>query len=169
MIIYNQFTLPWLHDKVKDQLLSPNMKWMYPNFGSDNYYNLNKSSFANMPFCIESNRYDFSGCDSLIYVLENWIETNKDVFQFKDLNRCLINFYTAGQNTGWHVDHANPNMHSLLYYVNESDGGTEFEDMELRHKENTGVFFKSDIRHSPISSTGPRRISVNWLIVGSLK
>ena len=59
--------------------------------------------------------------------MEN-IYKNKDVFELDHLHRCMVNFYTPSQNTGWHQDMFEEGYYSLLYYVNDADGGTKFED-----------------------------------------
>jgi hypothetical protein len=61
-----------------------------------------------------------------------------------------------------------PGLYSLLYYVDDSSGGTEFEDQKILHKENAGVFFDSFTRHRPMASIHPRRISVSWVMKGSV-
>lgn len=164
---YDKFCPDWLHSIVKDQLLSPQTSWHYPNFGYD--IDLNKACFGIHPFKAEWDRADWRGVESLTYVLDWWLTENQHWFTFEGLNRCLVNLYTPGQNTGWHVDHVDAGHYSLLYYVNDADGGTEFEDKKILQKENSGVFFDSGITHSPISSTVPRRINVNWILKGRIR
>lgn len=165
---FDQFCPLWLHNIAREQLTSPQLGWHYPGFGGYENTDLKNASFALQPYNMQTNQADWKGIESLTFILDWWINANKDWFKFTDLNRCVINFYTAGQNTGWHIDHTEPNVYSLLYYVNEADGGTEFTDKKIPHKENSGVFFNSQTLHTPISSTVPRRISVNWLLAGSI-
>lgn len=156
-----------LHKRVKEQLLSPMLDWHFPGYAGYEY-NLTNACFAKQPFNASTQVEDWANVNSLIYVLDWWIESNKDWFKFSHLDRCLINFYTAGQNTGWHIDRPEHNCFSLLYYVNDADGGTEFKDKKILHCENNGVFFNSNLQHSPITSTVPRRITVNWLLFGTV-
>ena len=167
MHVFENFLPTWLHKKVTEQLLSPYLDWHFPGFGVLET-DINKSSFAKQPFSLDSNVNDFHQTDSLIYALDYWLEENKNIFKLDHLHRCMINFYTAGQNTGWHYDMDKENYYSLLYYVNDSDGGTEFKDKRYMHKENKALFFDGRLMHSPITSTSPRRISVNWLMCGEL-
>lgn len=163
---YEKFVPDWLHNISRNQLLSPQLDWHFPGYGGYSTDPKN-ASFAKQPFDINSNYADWSGVESLTYILDYWIEENKDWMKFQHLSRCLINFYTSSQNTGWHIDHEDPRYFSLLYYVNESDGGTEFEDgNQIFHRENSGLIFQSKILHTPIQSTVPRRISVNWIFLG---
>jgi len=164
---FENFAPTWLHNRAKNQLLSPLIDWHYPGFGGHNI-TLDKACFAKQPFNIATNYEDWSNVDSLMYMLDWWIDDNKEWFQFEGLNRCLINFYTPGQSTGWHTDHESSNFFSLLYYVNESDGGTMFEDKKIMHKENSAILFNSTTPHSPILSKAPRRINVNWIMGGKL-
>lgn len=166
---FDNFLPEWLHERAKEQLLNPQVDWHFPNYGA---YpgDINKSAFSHTPF-IHNQKEDWSKCSALIYALDYWLHNNKDIFEIEYLSRCLINFYTAGQNTGWHQDIPNEDgMYSLIYYLNDSDGGTEFKSGEkIEHKENRMVFFNSKEWHAPISSTGPRRISVNWIMKGKQK
>ena len=164
---FEQFGPKWLHENVKGQLLSPALDWHYPGYGGYST-DLKNACFARQPYNIATSYENWSGVESLTYMLDWWINSNKDWFQFLGLNRCLINFYTPGQNTNWHVDHDSYDFFSLLYYVNDADGGTEFKDKKIPHKENSGVFFSSPILHTPITSTVPRRINVNWIMRGKI-
>lgn len=166
-IVTDIFLPNWLHNRVKMQLLDPMLDWHFPSFGGDNK-DLAKSSFAKQPFDLVNRVNDWHRTDSLTYALDYWLEQNQNMFELDHLHRCMINFYTAGQNTGWHVDMHESGYYSLLYYVNESDGGTMFKDRKISHKENSALFFDSTVSHSPIDSTGPRRISVNWIMKGNL-
>jgi hypothetical protein len=164
---FTEFSPEWLHNKVINQLTSPELKWSFPNFGNNN--DLTQATFCHCPFNWQYEYSNWSGVESLSYVLDYWLYNNKDWFEFKGLNRCLINFYTASQYTDWHTDHTNNNCFTLLYYANDSDGGTEFKDNKIMHKENTGIFFNSTATHRPIRSTTPRRLSVSWVLEGNIK
>jgi hypothetical protein len=167
MKTFDKFIPEWLHKKVVDQLLNPQLDWHFPSFGGM-ATDIAKSSFAKQPFNLATNTFDFNGTDSLMYALDCWLDENQNIFQLDHLHRCMINFYTPGQNTGWHQDMAEPGYYSLLYYVNDADGGTKFDDTEFVHKENSALMFDCRLNHSPISSTVPRRISVNWIMKGKL-
>ena len=167
--IYDNFLPIWLHERVKEQLLNPYFNWHFPGY-LDAPGDINKASFSNIPYVVNKTE-NFEGCDAVRYALDCWLYENRNFFQIDYLSRCLINLYTAGQNSGWHRDIVDEdNVYSLIYYVNESDGGTEFETGErVDQKENRFVFFKSTELHSPISSTVPRRVNINWIMKGRIK
>jgi hypothetical protein len=164
------FTDDWLHNRVKEQLLGNSMGWNFPSYATEGQ-DLNNAAFGKCAFNKQQNIVNWHGVDSLTYVLDNWLDQNKDWFRISFLNHCMVNLYTAGQVTAWHNDNSQriPGMYSLLYYVDDSDGGTEFEDQKLLHKENTGLFFDSNLQHKPIESTQPRRISVSWVLNGTVR
>ena len=164
--IYDDFLPQWLHIRVKEQLMNPQFDWHFPGFGAIDA-DIKKACFAHTAY-IENEVENFEGCDALRYAFDCWIYENRDIFELSHLSRCLINFYTPGQFTGWHQDIVNDNnMYSLLYYVNDSDGGTEFKTgQKVEHKENRLIFFKSTDWHAPIISKDPRRINVNWIMKG---
>ena len=167
--VVDDFLPLWLHARVKEQLLNPYFDWHFPGFGGLNT-DIAKSCFAHTPY-IHNEVANFNGCDAIQYALDCWLYENRDIFELDHLSRCLVNFYTAGQNTGWHQDIVgDDDMYSLIYYVNDSDGGTEFNIGEkVEHKENRFVFFKSTDLHAPITSTVPRRININWIMKGKVK
>lgn len=165
---FEQFVPNWLHNKAKNQCLSPNIDWHFPgNGGLDG--DITKSCFMRLVYDRERYYENWNGLDSLSYTMFCWIEENKDWFEFKDLVRCIVNFYAPGQNPGWHTDHDRSDFYTLIYYVNESDGGTEVGDQKFYHKENSGIILKSNQMHIPIASTVPRRISVAWILEGREK
>lgn len=166
---FDPFLPEWLSDRVQRQLLSPDLDWHFPGYG-DAMGDIAHTCFSKTPFKAGFFE-DWKGVDSLIYSLDYWLYQNKDWFQFDYLSRCLINFYTPGQNTGWHKDippAEGEDFYTMVHYVNDCDGGTEFEDQKIPHKENTAIFFPSSVFHSPITCTSPRRISVNWIFKGKI-
>lgn len=164
---FEQFVPTWLHNRAKEQVLDPNIDWHFP--GNGGYYgDIDKSCFAKLPFDAERSHADWRGVDSLTYVLDCWAEQNRSWFRLDGLNRCILNFYTPHQSIGWHTDHDNPSHHTLIYYVNDADGGTEFEGKKIPHKENSGILLKSNNSHRNMESTVPRRISVAWVIIGQV-
>ena len=67
---------------------------------------------------------------------------------------------------GWHTDHSNPNYYTLIYYVNDSDGGTQVGEDKFYHTENSAILLNSNTNHINISSNAPRRLSVAWILEG---
>lgn len=164
---FDEFTAPWLHTQAKEQLLNPGLDWNFPTFGGSAAI-LDEACFGRCAYNLSGNIVNWNRVESLTYVLDNWLDYNKDWFRIEQLGRCMMNFYARGQQTSWHTDNQYdiPGLYSLLYYVDDSNGGTEFEDRKILHRENSGVFFNSDILHRPIASTHPRRISVSWVMKG---
>jgi hypothetical protein len=164
---FNNMLPTWLYNRVLDQALNPAIEWHFP--GNGGYHgDIDKSCFAKMIFDEERNYEDWRNVESLKYALDCWIYQNKDWFKFERLNRCILNFYTPGMTMGWHTDHSKDNHFTLIYYINESDGGTEFEDVKIPHVANSGILLRSKDSHKNIESAVPRRISVAWLIVGTI-
>jgi hypothetical protein len=161
------FTDEWLHNRVKEQLLDTRMTWNFPSYATAEQ-NLDSAAFGRCAFNKQQNIVNWNKIDSLIFVLDNWLDQNKNWFRLEYLNHCMVNLYTTGQVTAWHNDNSQriPSVYSLLYYVDDSDGGTEFTNQKFLHKENTGIFFDSNLQHRPIASTEPRRISVSWVLKG---
>ena len=160
----------WLHNRVKDQLLDPWFDWNFPTFGNPNP-NLKEACFGRCALNLRENIVNWNRIESLTYVFDRWISQNNNWFQLDQLDRCLINLYAKEQQTAWHNDNhfKIPGMYSLLYYVDDGGGGTEFQDQKILHKENTGILFDSNLQHRPIASTQPRRISVSWVMKGTIK
>jgi hypothetical protein len=167
---FTEFTEPWLHNKAKEQLLNPSLDWNFPTFGGSND-DLAYACFGRCALNMGSNYVNWNRVESLTYVFDSWVEKNRDWFVLDSVGRCMMNFYTPGQQTEWHNDNYfdMPGLYSLLYYVNDSDGGTEFKDQKFQHRENTGIFFNSYTLHRPTVSTVPRRISVSWVLKGIVK
>jgi hypothetical protein len=165
--VFDNMLPHWLYNRVLDQSLSPNIDWHFP--GNGGYYgDIDKSCFAKLVFDEERNYADWDGVESLQYALDCWIYNNQSWFKFKKLNRCILNFYSPGQTIGWHTDHSQANYFTLIYYVNDSDGGTEFKDKKIPHVSNRGILLTSSDSHKNIESTVPRRISLAWIISGEI-
>jgi hypothetical protein len=164
---FPEFVEPWLHNKAKEQLLSPMLDWNFPTFGGSSS-DLKYACFGRCALNLDNNYVNWNRVESLTYVLDSWIDRNSSWFRVESVGRCMMNFYTPGQQTEWHKDNYvdMPGLYSLLYYVNDADGGTEFKDHQLYHHENTGILFDSSMLHRPIASTVPRRISVSWVMRG---
>ena len=166
-----QFTLPWLHARAKEQLLHPKLDWNYPTFAESlpgvepNY---EQACFGRCSYDFNSQVNNWAGTESLTYVLEEWLDRNSTWFKIHQVHRCHMNFYSRGQCTTWHTDHLYPDMYGLLYYIDDSTGGTEFKDASFNHKENTGVFFNANLLHRPIPSDRHRRITVSWILAGTI-
>ena len=100
-ILISDDTLPvWLHERCCQELELPTVNWHFPGYGS-NDTDLNKASLAHIPYQHDV-KQDFSQCGSLVYALDCWLYDNRNLFELNYVDRCLITFYTASQNTRWH-------------------------------------------------------------------
>tara|TARA_B110000503_G_scaffold12801_1_gene17428 strand:- start:14990 stop:15505 length:516 start_codon:yes stop_codon:yes gene_type:complete len=164
---YNNCIPEWLHNRTKAQLEDPSVSWYFP---STNDSNLSNAAFCKNHYNHPANYENWAEADSLIYVLDYWIHANKDWFEFERVQRCMTNFYARGQCTSMHTDIPDDGYYSLLYYVNDSDGGTQINGTKFNHTENKMLFFKSTLLHGAIPTvTSPRRLTVNWVLKGKIK
>jgi hypothetical protein len=89
----------------------------------------------------------------MIYFIEDKTNTS-----FKTIQRIKANLRTKTINNDYelniHKDMDQDNYKSFLYYLNDSDGDTLFFDKNKKiinsvtPKENSGIFFKSNISHT---------------------
>ena len=158
---FNNFLPDWLHQKVLEQVESPLIDWHFPGNGID----LDQSCFMRKVCDVEQNYLNYNNLDSLNFALDYWVNENR-WFNFKSVSRCIVNFYTPQMTMGWHTDHNNPNYYTLIYYVNDSDGGTQVGDDKFYHTENSAILLNSNTNHINISSNAPRRLSVAWILEG---
>ena len=164
---YNNCVPGWLHNTVKNQLEDPAVSWYFP---STNSKDLSKAAFCKNHYNYLAQYENWDEANSLMYVLDNWVNLNKDWFEFERVQRCMTNLYAKGQCPSMHTDIQEDGYYSLLYYVNDSDGGTQVGEDKFYHTENKMLFFKSDILHGAIPTvTSPRRITVNWVLKGKIK
>lgn len=164
---FNNMLPNWLHSRVLNQTTNPEINWHFP--GNGGYYgDIDKSCFASMMFDEERNYSNWQITESLKYALDYWVDANKDWFKFERLNRCILNLYTPGMTMGWHTDHSGDNYYTLIYYINDADGGTEFKDIKIPHVANSGILLRSKDVHKNLESFVPRRLSAAWVIVGEL-
>jgi hypothetical protein len=111
----------------------------------------------------------FSLIKPMIYFIED--KTNTPI---KKIERIKANLRTKTINNEYklniHKDQDQDNYKSFLYYVNDSDGDTLFFDEDKKiinsvtPKENSGVFFNSNINHTsqaPIKNDC--RIVINFI------
>lgn len=154
----------WLHNRVKQQALDPSVEWHFPGNGTD----VNNSCFMRKAFDKEIGFANWENIESLNYALAYWIDNNSSWFNFKDLNRCILNLYAPGQTIGWHIDNPNDNLYTLIYYVDDANGGTQTATDIILHKENAGILIPSNEMHCPVVSTSPRRISIAWILEGEI-
>lgn len=116
---------------------------------------------------IESNAFNL--IKPMIYFIEDKTNTS-----LKKIQRIKINLRTKTINDNYelniHKDMNEDNYKSFLYYVNDSDGDTLFFDDNnkiidsITPKENLGIFFNSNIKHTsqaPINND--YRVVINFI------
>ena len=73
------------------------------------------------------------------------------------VHRCKVNLFIRQEEPikmGFHTDYDIDNMKTLLFYLQDSNGYTEFENGEkVESKENRALIFSSNIRHQTVSQT----------------
>lgn len=131
-----------------------------------------KSSFQFTHTLYTDNKIEseaFSLIKPMIYFIEDKTNTI-----FKNIVRIKVNLRTKTVDNNYelniHEDMNQGNYKSFLYYVNDSDGDTLFFDgnkkiiNSVTPKENSGIFFDSNISHTsqaPIKND--RRIVINFI------
>jgi hypothetical protein len=116
---------------------------------------------------VESNAFNL--IKPMIYFIEDKTNT-----AFKKIERIKVNLRAKTINDNYelniHTDMEQDNYKSFLYYVNDSDGDTLFFDENnkitnsITPKENSGIFFDSNIKHTsqaPIKND--YRVVINFI------
>jgi len=155
------FLPEWLHSKVIDELCHDKFPWHFPAVGVLDEKDPYRTCFGST--LIKPDGTDFTGmCPIVNYVFDYFKDKHKDRFKYKRMERLRANMYAPGQFTSRHIDIDRPNHWALLYYVTDSDGGTEIEGTEFKHRANRALLFPADMYHQARASTSPARITLNW-------
>jgi hypothetical protein len=103
---------------------------------------------------------------------QNFLPMLEHIPNFAALIRAKINLNTKAKDvsfpTGWHVDFPfkSENCYTALYYINDSDGVTEFETGDfVEPKENRIVIFPTQLKHqgyTPHKNTRRCNININY-------
>ena len=88
------------------------------------------------------------------------------------VHRCKVNLFIKQDepiSMGFHTDYYDDNINTLLIYLEDSNGYTEFDDGDIAEsKRNRAIFFRSDKWHQTITSTDTlfrRNININYKIL----
>jgi hypothetical protein len=110
--------------------------------------------FYKVLFCLE-NKLNFKV--KSVYRIQANLLTNQIITEQQDKNQI-------------HIDHINPNMYSLVYYVIDSDGDTLIYDDNGDVAETcnpiagNAVLFKSNLKHqASLPKLNKRRIVINYI------
>ena len=110
---------------------------------------------------------DYVGLISpILYFLEE-----KTGIVAKGIVRAKANLLTSAKLSDeeldhfYHIDDIDPNLISMLYYVEDSDGDTVIGDLRVEPKAGRAVVFNSNTRHRPSHpSVHERRIVINFIL-----
>ena len=89
------------------------------------------------------------------------------------VSRCRTNMYIRTINyqdeCGYHQDKVNPNMKTLLIYMEDSDGCTQFKDtgQKIISERNKAIIFPASDFHQTVSQTNTlyrHNININFFI-----
>lgn len=161
--------LPQSYKKeIQDALLGDIFPWYF----NKNILPSEKSSFQFTHTLYRDNKIEsdaFTLIRPMIYFIEDKTNTS-----FKKIERIKANLRTKTLDDNYefniHKDMAENNYKSFIYYVNDSDGDTLFFDdnnkiiNSVTPKENSGVFFNSNIKHTsqaPIKND--YRVVINFI------
>jgi hypothetical protein len=162
--------LPQSYKKeIQDTLLGDLFPWY---FNKKICPNVEKSSSQFTHTFYRNNQIEseaFSLIKPMIYFIEDKTNTS-----FKKIERIKVNLRAKTINDNYelniHTDMEQDNYKSFLYYVNDSDGDTLFFDENnkiinsVAPKENSGIFFNSNIKHTsqaPIKND--YRVVINFI------
>lgn len=170
MIIKN-FAPESLANEINTNLCGNNFPWFYNDFishdGKNKEFQFTHTFYKDGD--IQSSFFEL--IKPILYFAEfHTNEKIKSVLRIKANLRTTTNIPDSME--GLHQDHSNKNYKSLLYYVNDSDGATDFylNDKKTINKSilptaNTAIWFDSNIWHKsnpPIINKN--RIVINFII-----
>lgn len=163
---FEKFLPDWLVKSGQDQFYRFPFEYNHyvfddskPFFGKM-LYNKSRAVDLQSPYII------YSIIDCLKYEL---VKKMNSKFEFNGLERVIVNGQTPNQTPEIHCDYdMAPNMWTLVYYVNDADGGTNFystlDGKEKIHrsefKKGKCVIFPSNMYHQAEQTAKDWRISV---------
>ena len=131
--------------------------------GGDSNFNI---QFVKLVYCIEQKKFDESLIYGCLSPLFKKLKINRGDAVKSKFN---ITFnHGVHVNSGFHTDNSYENCKTAIYYVNDNNGYTEFEEdgTKVISKANRLVVFPSNLRHSGVSCTDKRYrivLNLNWL------
>lgn len=163
-------------DELERILMSDNFPWYWneSTLYNDNKFRQDTKIYQFTHNFISDNKENSDWC-YLIYPIVRQIEFNTNI-KVKSINRVKANLLTKMHLTDEetdseiHTDIDLDNYYSFVYYVSDSDGDTVlYSDDKVieraRPRKNTGLFFKSNMKHRGTSpSVNKRRVVINIVL-----
>lgn len=139
------------HRAIYDQLMGEDTPWFYSD-GIDHTKDGN-FQFVHFYYWEHEWRDDVSTLQPILSKLNPYAISKVKANLLTPTEKVKVN--------GWHVDVPSNKFTTCIYYVNDNDGYTEFEDgTKVESKANRIVLFNSALKHRGTTST-ERRIVVN--------
>lgn len=97
------------------------------------------------------------------FLVYNKVMMRSKRFKNPRVNRFLWNYYNTGSEGSLHQDirDVNVNAHSIVYYLDDSDGGTYVEDEFFPSKQGSAILFPSQLKHRGV---GPKNSSNRFVL-----
>ena len=155
------------YDALKEQMLGEFFPWYWNNY-------INEPDEAIGGFQLIHTFYAYEKPQSsALHIVQNILNafTEKTGLRIKTIYRIKANLNPRDSSQHLnvedlkHTDMDDDKWVSLLYYVNDSDGATVFEDEEVLPKGNSLVMFKSNSRHAgkcPVIHK--RKVVINFVV-----
>jgi len=161
VFVYDNFLPKWLYEKSITEICNDKFPWMYPAVGIQGETNPYRSCFGSN--LIKQNGDNHTYISPCVNYMWSFFEHEyKELWPEPSIIRLRANMYAPGQFTSRHHDDDRENAWALLYYLTDSDGGTEIEGNEYEHKPNRAILFPADMMHQARPCTSPARITLNW-------
>lgn len=152
---------------LKDKILSDYFAWYWNDYINNASEIIN--GFQLVHIFYKDNKINSSAFDWLNCIMQNFEE--KTNLKIKTINRIKANLNTKNSLQDinvkdlFHKDDYDDKYISLLYYVNDSDGDTIFENHTVSPKGNKLIMFKSNQLHAGSSpKIHNRRIVINFMV-----
>lgn len=143
--------------------LSRNARWLLSHDSIPNGYS--DSGFTCCTYHIDQNHpslYHNQNLNAWAYMIFKKAIKQTDIFHNPHICRFLFNYYNTGSEGSWHQDFEGENMNTLVYYLNDCDGGTYVEDTFFQSKQGSAVLFDSSLTHRGVGpKTFPNRYVLN--------
>ena len=87
------------------------------------------------------------------YILHIFLEHSKWQYNQVTVKRFFYNYYNRESQGSPHIDHPQPNHHSILVNLNTNDGGTIVDDEFFPSEVGRCIGFDSDTTHQGVGPT----------------
>jgi len=155
-------------EKIYNKYMSNKVKWEYVNVANPAADKIGMFSFNNMIYDMRfhppGDKSYLTKCEDLRHLVKN----NMAII------RAKANLFTIRDESikyGWHYDLVQENdiqkpldkFKTLLYYINNNNGGTEFEnDKFVQSKANRAVIVDGNVKHQSVGQTDTNvRLNIN--------